>query len=104
MLTPNGPPLLPVVLLAIVLVLPVFAVIFVLGDALAGFAYLLLAIVVLFFSLGPRDIGEEVDEYCKALEGEDEEEIRRGVAILGEVIRQRQAVGPDRLGARAVNM
>ena len=34
----------------------------------------------------------------------DEEEIRRGVAILGEVIRKRQEVGPTRLGNSAVNM
>ena len=80
----NWPPLLPVVLLAVVLVLPVFAVIFALGDTLAGFAYLLLAIVVLFFSLGPRDIGEEVDEYCKALEGENEEEIRHAAKAIAE--------------------
>ncbi len=71
----NWPPLIPVVLLATVLVLPVYAVIFSLGGTLAGFTYLILAVVVLFFSLGPRDIGEEVDEYCKALESEQEENI-----------------------------
>ena len=80
----NWPALIPVVLLAIVLVLPVFAVIFVLGGTLAGFAYLLLAIVVLFFSLGPRDIGEEVDEYCKALEAEDEELVHNAVKAIVE--------------------
>ncbi|MCP4300797.1 MAG: regulatory signaling modulator protein AmpE [Gammaproteobacteria bacterium] len=71
----NWPPLIPVVLLATVLVLPVYAIIFSLGGTLAGFTYLILAVVVLFFSLGPRDIGEEVDEYCKALESEQEENI-----------------------------
>lgn len=34
----------------------------------------------------------------------NEDEIRRGVAILGEVIRKRQEVGPTGLGASAVNM
>jgi membrane protein required for beta-lactamase induction len=55
----NWPAIIPVLLLGVVLVLPVFAVIWFLGSTLAGFAYLLLAIVVLFFSLGPSAIGEE---------------------------------------------
>ncbi len=79
----NWPPLLLVVLLAIALVLPVALVRFLLGDALFGFAYLLFAVVVLFFSFGPKDLGEEVNEYCAALESGDEERIRRsGKAIL----------------------
>ncbi|MGB5510348.1 MAG: regulatory signaling modulator protein AmpE [Woeseiaceae bacterium] len=69
------PPLLLVVLLAIALVLPVFAVIVILGGTLAGFTYLLLAVAVLFFSLGPHDIGEDVDEYCAALLSEEEGDI-----------------------------
>ena len=73
------PAIIPVILLAILLVLPVFAIIWFLGDTLAGFTYLLLAIVVLFFSLGPRDIGEEVGAYCKALE-EDEPELIHNAA------------------------
>jgi AmpE protein len=72
---PNWPALIPVIVIGVVLVLPVFAVIWFLGDTLAGFTYLLLAIVVLFFSLGPRDIGEEVGEYCKALEADDEDQV-----------------------------
>jgi AmpE protein len=80
----NWPALIPVVLLAAVLVLPVFLVIFGLGGTLAGFTYLILAIVVLFFSLGPKDIGEEVDEYCKALESEDEDEIQNAAKAIVE--------------------
>lgn len=80
----NWPALIPVVLLAIVLVLPVSAVIFSLGDTLAGFTYLLLAIVVLFFSLGPQDIGEEATEYCKALESENDEEIQHAAKAIVE--------------------
>lgn len=79
----NWPPLLLVVLLAVVLVLPVALVRLWLGDALFGFAYLLFAVVVLFFSFGPKDIGEEVNEYCAALESGDEERIRKsGKALL----------------------
>lgn len=80
----NWPALIPVVILAAVLVLPVFLVIFALGGTLAGFTYLILAIVVLFFSLGPKDIGEEVDEYCKALESEDEDEIQNAAKAIVE--------------------
>ena len=80
----NWPSLIPVTLLAVVLVLPVFLVIFALGDTLAGFTYLLLAIVVLFFSLGPEDIGEEVDDYCRALESEDEEAIQIAAKAIVE--------------------
>ncbi len=80
----NWPPLIPVILLAALLVLPVFAVIFSLGGTLSGFTYLILAIVVLFFSLGPKDVGEEVDEYCKALESGDEEAIHNAAKQIVE--------------------
>ncbi|MCH8334709.1 MAG: regulatory signaling modulator protein AmpE [Proteobacteria bacterium] len=71
----NWPSLIPVILLALVLILPVFLVLFSLRDALYGVANLVLAIFVLFFSLGPKDIGEDVDEYCRAIEADDEERI-----------------------------
>jgi AmpE protein len=80
----NWPALIPVIILAVLLVAPVLLVVFGLGDALFGFPYLLLAIFVLFFSLGPKDIGEDVDEYCTALETEDEEEIRKTAKALAE--------------------
>jgi len=80
----NWPALIPVVLLAVALVLPVFLVIFGLGGTLAGFTYLILAIVVLFFSLGPQDIGEEVDAYCKALESEDAKAIHNAAKAIVE--------------------
>ena len=69
----NWPALIPVTILAVILVAPVLLVVFGLGDLLFGFPYLLLAIFVLFFSLGPKDIGEDVDDYCTALESEDED-------------------------------
>jgi AmpE protein len=78
------PAIIPVVLLAVVLVLPVFAVIWFLGGTLAGFTYLLLAVVVLFFSLGPRDVGEEVGEYCKALEGDEPEQVYNAAKAIVE--------------------
>ena len=80
----NWPALIPVILLAVVLVLPVFGVIFSFGGTLNGFAYLLFAIVVLFFSLGPSDIGEEIDVYCRALESEDDEQIQNAAKAIVE--------------------
>ena len=80
----NWPPLLLVVLLAFVLVLPVLLLRLSLGDALYGFPYLVFAVLVLFFSLGPRDIAEEVDEHCAALRSEDPERIRATAKTLLE--------------------
>jgi AmpE protein len=70
------PALIPVVVLAVLLALPVFAIMYFLDDTLQGFTYLILAVVVLLFSIGPQDIGEQVVDYCKALESEDEEQIQ----------------------------
>jgi AmpE protein len=72
----NWPALIPVIVLAVLLVLPVFAIMYTLGDTLQGFTYMILAVVVLLFSIGPKDIGEEVGEYCKALQAEDEEQVQ----------------------------
>ena len=84
----NWPALIPVILLAVALVLPVFGVIFSLGRTDDGtsrvLADLLLSIVVLLFSLGPRDIGEEIDEYCRALEAEDDEQIQHATKAIVE--------------------
>ena len=80
----NWPAIIPVILLGLVLVMPVFAVIWFLGGTLAGFTYLLLAVVVLFFSLGPRDIGEEVGEYCRALASDDEEHVQNAAKAIVE--------------------
>lgn len=80
----NWPALIPIILIAALLVLPVFAVVFSLGDALLGFPYLILAVIVLFFSLGPQDIGEDVNEYCRALEAGDEERIRQTAKAIIE--------------------
>jgi AmpE protein len=72
---PNWPALIPIVALTILLALPVLAILLALDDSLLGFPYLLLGIVVLFFSLGPQDIGEDVDEYCKAMKDGDAERV-----------------------------
>ena len=77
-------PLLVVGVLALVLTLPVLLAVVLLSDVLFGFAYLVVAVVVLFFSLGPADIGGQVDDYCEALEEDDSEAIRRSAKALVE--------------------
>ena len=80
----NWPALIPLLLLTVLLALPVAVVIFALGDTLLGFPYLALAVIVLFFSLGPADIGEDIDEYCAALQQGDEERIHQTARALVE--------------------
>jgi len=80
----NWPALIPVLGIALLLVLPVFAVTFSLAGSLLGFPYLLLAIIVLFFSLGPQDLGEDVDDYCKAIEEGDVDRIRETAKVIIE--------------------
>ena len=81
---PNLPSFVAVVLLALLLALPVLVAVLLLQDRLYGIANLVLAVVVLFFSLGPKDIGEDVDEYCRAIEENDEEKIRNTAKALIE--------------------
>lgn len=78
------PAIIAVVVLTVVLVLPVAAVTVALKDTLFGFPHLVLAVVVLFFSLGPNDIGEDVNDYCSALEDGDEGRIEQTAKALIE--------------------
>lgn len=83
----SWPALIPVILLVLLLVLPVAVISLALSDRLAGLPYVAFAIFILFFSFGPKDIGEDVDEYCSALEDGDKdrvEEIARAI-VEGEV-------------------
>lgn len=47
--------------------------------------YLLFAVLVVFFCLGPRDLGNEVDEYCAALAQGDQERADQLLTELCEV-------------------
>jgi AmpE protein len=80
----NWPPLIPVVILAILLVLPVTGIWLGLGDRWFGFPFLVLSIIVLFFSLGPKDIGNDVTEYCRAVEDDDAVRIAETARSLSE--------------------
>lgn len=78
------PPLIPVTVLALLLVAPILLLRFGLGDMWFGFPYLILAVIVLFFSLGPKDIGEDVSEYCHAIEASDVERVLETARALAE--------------------
>lgn len=70
-------------LLAVVLSAPVILVSTFLAGSGDQWLYFLFAIFVLLFSLGPRDLQEEVEEYCGAAEGgamDDAEELGRELA------------------------
>ena len=65
-----------VILLAIVIpVVPVLLVQVAIRDDLAGVPYLVFAIFVLIFSLGPRDLSGDVESYARAAEDGDSDEL-----------------------------
>lgn len=64
-------------LLAVLLVAPVAAAAVLLWDELLRIPYFLFAVVVLLFSLGPRDLDDEVEDYLAALESGDVETQRQ---------------------------
>jgi AmpE protein len=67
-----------------VAILPVVVAAMLLSGTLLQIPYFLLAVVVLLFSLGPRDLSTEVDEYCGAVRDGREEDIQRIVHELRE--------------------
>lgn len=66
-----------VALFAVGLTLPVAAVVWLLEDALLQIPNFAFAVLVLLFSLGPRDLKEEADEYAAAVEAGDREQMQR---------------------------
>ncbi len=75
-----------VAVIAIILlpVLPILLVVVGFRDVLNELPYLLFAILLLIFSLGPRDLQEEVRGFCDARSKGDEEEIGRSAKELTE--------------------
>ena len=57
--------------------LPILGLAIAFGDILNGLIYIAFAALVLVFSLGPRDLGREVDEYAEAVENGDQEAVKR---------------------------
>lgn len=70
-------------LLTLVLVAPVAAASLLLWDELLRIPYFLFAVVVLLFSLGPRDLDDEVEDYLVALESGDRDTQRQ---VAGELL------------------
>ncbi|MEO0575154.1 MAG: regulatory signaling modulator protein AmpE [Pseudomonadota bacterium] len=66
-------PYLWVVVVLLVSIAPVVFARVALSEALLGLPYFALSVVVLFLSLGPQDIGEDVDQWCVAMRSGDEE-------------------------------
>ncbi|MEL7448738.1 MAG: regulatory signaling modulator protein AmpE [Pseudomonadota bacterium] len=59
-------------LIVLVPVTPVVLIAIVFRDTLLGVPYLLFAVFVLLFSLGPRDLGDEVDDFVQATQSGDD--------------------------------
>ncbi len=65
------------ILVVLVPVIPVAAFALVFRDTLLGLPYLVFAVLMLLFSLGPRDLEDEVDDYISALHSGDSEKAGR---------------------------
>ena len=75
------------IVLLLVPLIPVFwASVALIGTGILwDLPYLLFAVLVVFFCLGPRDLGSEVEEYCDALASSDEARAERVLTELCEV-------------------
>jgi membrane protein required for beta-lactamase induction len=79
------------VLVVAVPTVPVFLVSMALQgpEILWDFAYLVFAVLIVFLCLGPRDLGNEVDDYCAALDSEDLDTARSVLREMSESDRPR---------------
>lgn len=66
-----------VISLTVLAVLPVALVSVILAGTLFQIPYFLLAVVVLLFSLGPRDLRIELDDYCAAVIEDRDDDVQR---------------------------
>jgi membrane protein required for beta-lactamase induction len=94
----GGQALFLTVLLVLLPVLPVALIAWAFHDVLLGIVFIGFSAVVLVFSLGPRDLKDEVDDYIEALErGDREAAARVAREIMEHDAGQRTGVGPDTL-------
>ena len=75
--TKRGLAMTGVAVLAIAIVLPVAVMSILLQDKFVQIPYFVFAVLVLLFSLGPRDLAEEANDYCTAVENNATEEAER---------------------------
>ena len=73
-----------VIVLILLPVLPVLVLQYQFSHLLFGILEIVFATIVLFFSLGPRDLSNEVDEYTAAIESGETGEIARTIKVLTE--------------------
>jgi len=69
--------LVAVTAIALLLTLPVALVSIALVNELLQIPYFVFAVIVLLVSLGPRDLKQEVDDYCAAVDADNSEDVRR---------------------------
>lgn len=88
--------------------LPVYVVSYYLqgSNVLWDLDYLAFAVLIVFFCLGPRDLGSEVDEFCHARESGDEEAADRVLREMSEAERPRASdieVVEDAIFVQSIN-
>jgi len=94
----GGAALFLTILLVLLPALPVALIAWAFHDVLLGVVFIAFAAFVLVFSLGPRDLKDEVDDYIEALErGDREAAARVAREIMEHDAGQRTGVGPDTL-------
>jgi AmpE protein len=99
---PRAVALASVVGLACLLTAPVALLSWLLDDALFFLPAFILAVVVLLFSLGPRDLKEEVDEYAVAVDAGNAQSARHVAKELLEAEAPEDAGTQARLVERAI--
>jgi AmpE protein len=83
----NASPVVGVVLAILCLALPVLPIAWLqheFADVLFGLPYIAFAAFVLLFSLGPRDLASEVEDYAAAVASGDAERIERAAKAITE--------------------
>jgi AmpE protein len=76
--------LLTLIFFTALIVAPVALFSIALAGTLYQIPYLALAVFVLLFSLGPRDLKEEVDDYCAAVESDNQDDLKQRARELME--------------------
>ena len=86
------------IVLVLLPALPVALIAWFFQDLLLGIVYVAFAALVLVFSLGPRDLKDEVDDYIAALDRGDRQAAERVAReIMEHDAAQRTGTGPDTL-------
>jgi membrane protein required for beta-lactamase induction len=80
-----------VLLIVVVPAIPVFVADYLLREpgVLWNPDYLLFAVLIVFLCLGPRDLGNEVDDYCEAFDADDVEAAQRVLVEMSEAEKPR---------------